>query len=212
MAWLFGDLKPLHYGVILIDPPWKQVMYGEGGYGKSPEQHYACASLDKIMALPVDQLAAPNCFLVMWTLWNMVAPGHASDVLRAWRFTPKSGGAWFKKTVNGKDAFGNGYGFRGSCEPYLTAVIGSPIGSFANPKIASRSERNGIIADITEGGLVDARREHSRKSEFMTEALERMFPDVPKAELFARRRRAGWDVWGNEIEKFAPEISIHQGA
>ena len=24
--------------------------------------------------------------------------------------------------------------------------------------------------------------------------------DVPRIELFARRKRKGWDVWGNEVE------------
>ncbi|MGE4526809.1 MAG: MT-A70 family methyltransferase [Rhodospirillaceae bacterium] len=200
--WPFGDLKPLHYGVLLIDPPWRQAMRTPNGYAKSPEAHYACMSLAEIAALPVDQLAAPDCFIVLWSLWNLVAPGDATGVLRAWRFVPKSGGAWFKKTSGGKDAFGTGYGFRGSCEPFLTGAIGSPIGSFADPKIRSRSERNGLFADVEEGGLVDVRLDHSRKPESMAAALERMFPDVPKAELFARRRRAGWDVWGDQVDLF----------
>jgi len=25
-----------------------------------------------------------------------------------------------------------------------------------------------------------------------------MYPELPKIELFARTRRPGWDVWGNE--------------
>jgi N6-adenosine-specific RNA methylase IME4 len=27
-----------------------------------------------------------------------------------------------------------------------------------------------------------------------------MYPNVPKLEMFARKKRAGWDVWGNEVE------------
>jgi hypothetical protein len=26
-----------------------------------------------------------------------------------------------------------------------------------------------------------------------------MYPDLPKIELFARRRRPGWQAWGNEL-------------
>lgn len=33
----------------------------------------------------------------------------------------------------------------------------------------------------------------------MHENLERLFPGVPQLELFARRERPGWDVWGNEL-------------
>ena len=27
-----------------------------------------------------------------------------------------------------------------------------------------------------------------------------MFPNVPKLEMFARKRREGWDVWGNQVK------------
>jgi N6-adenosine-specific RNA methylase IME4 len=40
--------------------------------------------------------------------------------------------------------------------------------------------------------------EHSTKPEIFAEMIEAYFPIVPKIELFARRRRAGWDAWGNE--------------
>lgn len=40
---------------------------------------------------------------------------------------------------------------------------------------------------------------HSRKPEVAFAMLEDMFPDANKIELFARRRRNGWDAWGNEI-------------
>ena len=28
--------------------------------------------------------------------------------------------------------------------------------------------------------------------------IERMFPNMPRLEMFARKTRPGWDVWGNE--------------
>jgi N6-adenosine-specific RNA methylase IME4 len=31
--------------------------------------------------------------------------------------------------------------------------------------------------------------------------IERMFPTVPKLEMFARGARAGWDVWAAEVDK-----------
>ena len=31
-------------------------------------------------------------------------------------------------------------------------------------------------------------------------ALRQLMGDVPKIELFARRKAVGWDVWGNEVE------------
>ena len=43
------------------------------------------------------------------------------------------------------------------------------------------------------------RREHSIKPDAPYAAIERMYPDLPKIELFARARRPGWDAWGNEL-------------
>jgi N6-adenosine-specific RNA methylase IME4 len=42
------------------------------------------------------------------------------------------------------------------------------------------------------------RRAHSQKPDEAYELIEKMYPDLPKIELFARYARPGWDVWGNE--------------
>lgn len=42
---------------------------------------------------------------------------------------------------------------------------------------------------------------HSTKPRAAYEMLEDMFPDAQKIELFARRRRSGWDAWGDEVQK-----------
>jgi N6-adenosine-specific RNA methylase IME4 len=39
--------------------------------------------------------------------------------------------------------------------------------------------------------------------------IERMFPDLPKLELFARQARPGWEVWGNEVNKFDNGYDVH---
>ena len=45
------------------------------------------------------------------------------------------------------------------------------------------------------------RREHSRKPDEVYGLIERMYPDLPRIELFARQVRPGWAAWGNEIEQ-----------
>lgn len=47
--------------------------------------------------------------------------------------------------------------------------------------------------------------EHSRKPEYVQDMIELMYPNTKKIELFARRSREGWDVWGNETTKFDKE-------
>ena len=41
---------------------------------------------------------------------------------------------------------------------------------------------------------------HSRKPEIAYQIIERLYPNTNKLELFARNKREGWDVWGNEVE------------
>jgi N6-adenosine-specific RNA methylase IME4 len=48
------------------------------------------------------------------------------------------------------------------------------------------------------------RRQHSRKPDEAYARIERMYPDLPKIELFARSRRPGWSAWGNEVEPADP--------
>jgi N6-adenosine-specific RNA methylase IME4 len=42
------------------------------------------------------------------------------------------------------------------------------------------------------------RRAHSEKPQLVYEIIERMYPALPKLELFARGRREGWSAWGNQ--------------
>lgn len=47
-------------------------------------------------------------------------------------------------------------------------------------------------------------REHSRKPEEFYAHIDRCAPVLtPRADLFARTERPGWDAWGNETRKFA---------
>jgi N6-adenosine-specific RNA methylase IME4 len=49
--------------------------------------------------------------------------------------------------------------------------------------------------------LIDARNRgaHSEKPELFAAMIERLWPNTPKLEMFARRPRPGWDAWGNEV-------------
>lgn len=44
---------------------------------------------------------------------------------------------------------------------------------------------------------------HSDKSDCAHEWFERHWPNTPKIELNARRQRAGWAAWGNEVSDAA---------
>ncbi len=184
MTWPFGDLKMFGYGAILADPPWYFRNFSAKGEVKNPVAHYACMSSAEIAALPISQLAAPDCALLMWATAPMLP--DAIDLMRAWGFTFKSAGAWAKQSSTGNAwAFGTGYCFRSAAEFFL-------LGTMGKPKVQSRSVRNLIVAPV---------REHSRKPDCQYEMVESLFAG-PYAELFSRTARPGWDSWGNEVGKF----------
>lgn len=185
VTWIFEHLRQLHYGVILADPNWKFSAWGKtAGNGKGPERHYSLAPLDWIKSLPVHMLAADDCVCVLWATQGQL--DDAIEVLEEWGFVYKTAGAWGKRTKNGKWGFGTGYIFRSAAEFYVVGTIG-------NPRQAVKNVRNFIEAPL---------REHSRKPDEMHENLERMYPGVPKCELFSRGSRSGWDHWGNEVGKY----------
>lgn len=193
--WPFGDLIPMKYGAILADPPWKYIMRSAEGYEKSPEAHYPTMDLAEIKALPVSQLAGPDCYLFLWSTWPHLP--QALEVMRAWGFVYVSGGSWHKVTKTGKSTFGTGYVWRSSSEPYLLGKIGSP-------QIHSRSERNVIIApEELPDAIESIRREHSRKPPEMRQMIDRLLPRQHFTELFATEDWDGHDVWGNQLGKYA---------
>jgi N6-adenosine-specific RNA methylase IME4 len=184
-SWPFAPLSRAAYGVITADPPWSFATWSKRGQGKSASQHYAVMGLDDIKALPVADLAAPDCLLLLWATQAQL--NQAFAVMRSWGFEFKSSGAWAKQSPTGASwAFGTGYLLRSAAEFFL-------IGTRGRPKPESRSERNLIVAPV---------REHSRKPDQAYEMLERMFPAKRRAELFARYSRPGWEQWGTETEKF----------
>jgi len=183
-AWIFDGLVPGAYGTIVADPPWYFRNYSKRGERKNPVTHYACIDLDDIKALSVGQLAAPDCALVLWATWPMLP--QALEVMEAWGFTYKTGGAWAKQSKTGKKwHFGTGYIFRSASEPYL-------VGTRGQPTIRARNVRNLVVAPV---------REHSRKPEELYTEIEQLF-EGPRCELFAREERSGWDAWGLEAGKF----------
>lgn len=197
--WPFGDLKRGHYGAILADPPWTFRVWSDSDKAHgSASAHYKTMSADELVALPVAEIAADNCVLFMWVCWPTLV--ESLDLIRAWGFDYKTCGfSWMKADVSTINMFadpvdaymGLGYWTRANSEVCLLATRG-------NPKRLNADVRQGIIAP---------RREHSRKPDGVHERIERLVAG-PYCELFARQKRAGWDVWGNQTDKFP---SVNRG-
>lgn len=172
------------YQLIYADPPWKfaNAAKSKGQWGGAAK-HYKTMTVDELCALPVHEIAAPNCLLAMWHVGAM--PEEALLVVKAWGFTlvTMKGFTWHKVTVNGLDHFGMGTLSRGNTEDCLFAKRGKI-------RRASRSVRQLIHALV---------RKHSEKPTEARERLVQLLGNVPRIELFARSRLPEWDAWGNEI-------------
>lgn len=193
---MFDGLPKNHYGAILADPPWHFEVWAMDPDDKRvrrAERHYTTMPIQEIYALPVADLAAPNCVLFMWVIWPMLE--HGLQSIESWGFKYKTCGfAWMKADGSQIQMFEEeikpdmltGYWTRANSEVCLLATRGKP-------KRLDAGVRQGIIAP---------RREHSRKPDGIHERIERLVAG-PYLELFARQRRPGWDVWGNQTDRFA---------
>lgn len=184
-AWPFGALEPWSFDLIMADPPWRFELYSDKGEEKSPQAHYATMTLDELAALPVSDLGRDDCLLWLWATAPMLPQQIALG--ERWGFRYVTSGAWVKRTVHDKVAFGTGYVLRNAHEPFLIMKRG-------DPKCA-RDVRSVIEAKV---------REHSRKPDAAFRAAERLmpWPGVRRLELFSRESRKGWAAWGNECGKF----------
>ena len=186
--WPFGDLEPHSFNLMMVDPPWDFSLFSVKGGNKSAQKHYRCLPLEEIMAFPVQDLAAPDCLMMLWATAPMLE--QQIRVLRHWGFTYKTEMVWRKTTVNGKQTFGPGYIVRGSHEPVL-------IGTRGSPKIVAKNIRSCF------DGI---RREHSRKPEEAYAIAERIMPKGRRIELFSRTDREGWSTWGDQVGMFNGDL------
>lgn len=187
---MFDALRHNHYGVIAADPPWHWKSRSETRQTRSAGQHYDLMSLDEIKAMPVADLAAPNCALLLWTI-NPMLP-QALEVMSAWGFTFKTIGFCWAKTTKRTDHswapkyhMGLGYWTRANVEICL-------LGSRGKPKRIAKDVRQLLVSPV---------RAHSRKPEEFYSEVERFLPG-PHLELFSRTNRKNWSTWGAEAGKF----------
>jgi N6-adenosine-specific RNA methylase IME4 len=170
------------YRTIVADPPWAYDRAGGLGNGRAAADQYPTMTPDAIRDLPVESYADGDAHLYLWVTNLKLDEAGAFDIVRAWGFRYVTMLTWHKL-----GAPGMGWYFRGDTEHVLFGIRGSlPI----PPAIR---ESNHFAASRTG---------HSAKPDRFYELVERVSPG-PYLELFARRRRYGWDVWGNEAPEFA---------
>lgn len=193
-------LPDKRYGVIYADPEWPFATWSEAGRDRSADNHYPTSLVPVIASRDVAAIAAPDCALFLWITRPMLPAGLL--VLEAWGFGYVTCWDWDKLVE------GTGYWCRDRSEILLLGTRGQV------PCPAPGTQWPSLVAE--------RKREHSRKPDWAYEMIEAYFPRLPKIELNARARRAGWDAWGFEAPPPDPagteggnvpggDISAHEG-
>ena len=176
-----GALPCGPWGAIMADPPWD---YGAVNKRSSAGRHYPTMKNEEIAALPVASIGAENAHLYLWvTNPRLFGPRNGGgpspvEIVEAWGFRYVTLLTWNKTG----GAPGMGWYWRGDTEHVLFCVRGKA------PIPPALRVSNHFSAP---------RGRHSEKPDELYERVERVSPG-PYLELFARRPRNGWTLWGNQ--------------
>ncbi len=154
----------------------------------------------------LDAVMAKNCAGCFWVYGPRLR--DTMKVIEGWAFTYKSELlAWLKPGI------GTGKTTRKVVENMWLATRGKglPIrdhgvsqGLYTEEERASENSSGVKSAKPSPADLpltIEApRRRHSEKPDEAYKAVERLYGDVRRLDLFARRERPGWTAWGNQVE------------
>ena len=165
------------YKIIYADPPWRYKNKRTGGSMKSgSSQKYSTMDFEEVKKLPVEKIANSNSVLFLWSTVPFLP--KILKVMESWGYRYKTSIFWEKI-----GRLGMGFWFRGQVEILLVGIKGE-VKPF-------RIQKKNILHVKIRG--------HSQKPDEFYELIE-MIKLKPRIELFARNKRKGWDVWGNEVE------------
>ena len=162
------DTTPDLFTTIVIDPPWR---YDNSATRGAAEDHYGTMTQTDLLAMELP--AADDAHFYCWVTNSFIEDGF--QLVKAWGFNYKTCLTWCKPQI------GMGNYFRSTTEHVLFATRGK------QPTLTNNTPTH-FVAD---------RKRHSQKPELFYDIVEASSPG-PYLEMFARRRRFGWHVWGNE--------------
>ena len=160
------------FQTIVIDPPWDWGDEGDVNQFGRAKPEYSTIPFDDIKNLPINKIADQNCHLYLWVT-NRSLP-KAFALIDAWGFRYITCLTWCKPSI------GMGNYFRGSTEQILFAVKGS-----------QQLKRHDV------GTYFTAPRgdNHSSKPDEFYKLVESC-SYKPFIDIFGRKNRDGWFVWG----------------
>ena len=169
------------YNTIVIDPPWDISLTGsfDKRENRAKELPYKTMSLDEIKKIPIGSIANQGAHIYCWTTNKMLR--YTFDVLESWGVNFHLVLVWNKPS------------FIAPCLAYQFATEFILLGFFGKPmqKFLGKVNVNWIKATPLRNG-------HSSKPDEFYNLIREMSPE-PRIDIFARKPRNGFDVWGDEI-------------
>lgn len=184
------------FGLAIEDFEWHHAAWSEAtGSEKSPSMHYETAvdaqTPEAIVARCAERFAclADDCIILKWTTIPHLAIAIKVLELQGFRYVSQL--VWNKERAG--DARGPGYWVTGEHEIVLIGVRGNVVPP------ATAHFRSNFSAPVGA---------HSEKPDNVHEFAEYHWPNVPKVEFNARRRRPGWKAWGFDAPVASPEGEV----
>lgn len=176
----------MKYQVIVADPPWpfpkgRMLWGGRKKLLLNVPIGYDLMSLEQIKGLPVGKLATKNGWLFLWTTQKMLF--DAKSVMESWGFRYLFTMVW--KKVYPISSGMPLAGFRWNAEFVLVGTMG---------KLCT-FKKGPLIPMVFEGKNLG----HSQKPDEFYELVEKLSRPEKRIDLFARKEREGWVVWGNQV-------------
>lgn len=162
------------FEVIAIDPPWN---YGREYDPDGSRVANPYPEMNQEQLLKLNPPFAENSVCFLWTTHAFIFDAKA--LLDKWGFTYKATIVWDKEKI------GMGAWLRMQCEFCLVGIKGKPMWN------------NTKYRDI----IREPRREHSRKPDAFYEMVQEITIGR-RLEYFSRENREGWEVFGNDTQKF----------
>lgn len=189
------------FPVAIIDVPW--IYYGNPNKDQAAGKHYTCLTDEEVFALPVADVLLPKSVLFVWATSPRL--DCAIDAIRAWGLHYRGIAFDWAKTSNAGKII-NGQGARPSLVKHAGELVlwasfqrkGRPL-SIKDEGMASWIVDEELY--IPEPEMITVPRPnnvHSRKPEQVQDRIERLL-NGPYLEIFARRKRKGWECFGNEV-------------
>lgn len=170
-------LPPNKYRCLVIDPPWPvKKIEREERPNQGIELDYPTMSIEEIEALPILDLAdSTGCHLYLWVTQKYLPVGL--KLVEKWGFNYQCLMTW-KKNVGITP-----YSWMYDTEHVIFARLGNLPLRQLGLRLSFEASVNG----------------HSVKPEVFFQDRVRLASPEPRLEMFARKQREGFEVWGNEV-------------